>query len=79
MSTNIDAGQVRGRLTDLLKDIETGESFVITKYGKPVARLTGLDPTRAENQEISRQGTRQQSVQRAKAQQAARDALLRKK
>lgn len=79
MSTNIDAGQVRGRLTDLLKDIETGESFVITKYGKPVARLTGLDPTRAENQEISGQGTRQQSVQRAKAQQAARDALLRKK
>ena len=37
-------GQIQKNFAAVLKEINTGEEIIITKRGKPVARLTALGP-----------------------------------
>lgn len=45
MQTSIGAGDFKARCLKLIDDVaSTGESLVITKHGKPVAKLVPLPP-----------------------------------
>ncbi len=45
MQTAIAAGDFKARCLKLLDDVaKTGESLVITKHGKPLARLVPMPP-----------------------------------
>jgi prevent-host-death family protein len=37
-------------LLRLLDEVKRGETFIITRYGKPIARLSPAEPNDAENQ-----------------------------
>lgn len=41
----VGAFEAKTRLAALLDAVERGEEVVITRHGKPVARLTGVDDT----------------------------------
>jgi prevent-host-death family protein len=41
--TTIDLADPDANLSDLIELVETGGSIEITRHGKPVARLTGID------------------------------------
>jgi len=41
--TEIGVMEAKTHFSDLLKRVESGESFVITKYGKPVAMLSSAE------------------------------------
>lgn len=43
MST-VDMHEARNNLSRLLAQVETGEDFVITRDGQPVARLVAIEP-----------------------------------
>lgn len=88
-STFVDLASARKNLTELVKAVHSeGQRFTLTKYGKPVAVLGPLtqDQTISPDADgwhagytAAKKELQTQSVQRAKANQAARDALLRKK
>ncbi len=42
--TAVGAYDAKTRLGELLSDVEGGASFVITKHGRPVARLLPVEP-----------------------------------
>ncbi|MGC5165512.1 type II toxin-antitoxin system Phd/YefM family antitoxin [Luteimicrobium sp. DT211] len=42
MTEHVDAREVEARLSDLLQRVERGEEVVVTRAGKPVARLTAV-------------------------------------
>lgn len=45
MQTSIGAGDFKAKCLKLLDDVaSTGESLIITKHGKPVAKLVPLPP-----------------------------------
>lgn len=39
----VNLADAKARLSELLTQVEAGESVCITRYGKPVARLTGVE------------------------------------
>lgn len=41
--TEISVMEAKAQFSDILKRVESGESFVITKHGKPVAMLSSTD------------------------------------
>ncbi|NCJ07123.1 type II toxin-antitoxin system prevent-host-death family antitoxin [Synechococcales cyanobacterium C] len=43
---NIGAFEAKNRLSELLQQVEAGESFVITKHGRPVASLAPIAPNK---------------------------------
>lgn len=47
--TTFDIHGAKTRLTRLVEQAEAGEEIVITRAGKPVARLVGLKTTRKTN------------------------------
>ncbi len=50
---NIGAFEAKNRLSELLQQVEAGESFVITKHGRPVASLTPISPNKPVQDTIS--------------------------
>ena len=48
MMSTIAAYDAKTRFAELLDRIERGESIVITRHGRPVARLTPVEDTRRE-------------------------------
>lgn len=40
--------EAKGQLTDLVRRAEDGEEIVLTRHGRPVARLQPLHPARRE-------------------------------
>ena len=40
----IGAAEAKVRLSELLRDVEQGETFSITRHGKPIARLIPVIP-----------------------------------
>jgi len=46
MSVEVALRDLRNHTSDLLKRVESGEELVITKRGKPVARLLPIAPKR---------------------------------
>ena len=45
--TEIAAFDAKTRLSELLRHVEQGEQYVITRHGRPVARLLPVDATAA--------------------------------
>jgi prevent-host-death family protein len=45
MTRSIGTFEAKTHLSDLLEQVEAGESFVITRRGQPVARLVPARPT----------------------------------
>lgn len=45
MQTTIGAFEAKTHLSALLERVERGEEIVITKHGRPVARLAPMTPT----------------------------------
>ena len=43
MLMNITVSQAKARFAELLKKAEAGERVVITRHGKPVARIEGIE------------------------------------
>jgi prevent-host-death family protein len=43
MSTQIPVRELRNSVSDILRRAESGEEFVVTVQGRPVARLAGID------------------------------------
>jgi prevent-host-death family protein len=41
--TTVDLADPDANLSDLIERVETGDPIEITRHGKPVARLTGID------------------------------------
>ena len=41
---NVSIAEAKARLAELLRRVERGEEFTITRHGKPVARMVGLAP-----------------------------------
>ena len=37
-------GEVQKNFSSVLKNLETGEEITVTKRGKPIAKITSLDP-----------------------------------
>jgi prevent-host-death family protein len=35
----ISVSQIRNHLSKILREIERGEAFIVTRYGRPIARL----------------------------------------
>ncbi len=52
MQTIIGSYEAKTHLPALLKRVEQGEEFVITRHGLPVARLSGPSRTLAERAEV---------------------------
>jgi len=48
----VQASEAKTRFNSLLTEVEAGRSIVITRHGKPIARLV---PERAERQEDARE------------------------
>ena len=42
--SSVSVFEAKNRLSALLADVERGEDVVITRRGKPIARLTSLNP-----------------------------------
>jgi len=40
MATNVSVAQAKAKLSELLDKVEAGEEVVITRHGKPVAKLS---------------------------------------
>ena len=40
---SIELAQAKDRLTELIERVEAGETVEITRYGRPVVRLTGVE------------------------------------
>ena len=77
MSENIDISEARERLSELTRRANKGETFIITRYGKPFARIVPSDHV-LEDVIIERVPPEGQTEQQTEAQrQAARDKLLR--
>ncbi|UZD54984.1 type II toxin-antitoxin system Phd/YefM family antitoxin [Caldimonas aquatica] len=49
MSTTVGAFEAKTHLSALLDRVEQGEEVVITKHGRPVARLTPVAASREED------------------------------
>jgi prevent-host-death family protein len=47
MDQTITASQANQRFSQMLREVETGRSFIVTSHGRPVARLV---PVGAEDQ-----------------------------
>jgi prevent-host-death family protein len=43
MTTQIPVRELRNSVSDVLRRAESGEVFVVTVQGRPVARLAGID------------------------------------
>jgi prevent-host-death family protein len=43
MTTQIPVRELRNSVSDILRRAESGEEFVVTVQGRPVARLAGID------------------------------------
>lgn len=43
MARKVSAAQAKARLADCLRKAENGEPVIITRHGKPVAALVGMD------------------------------------
>jgi prevent-host-death family protein len=43
MPTTMTAAEAKAHLADCLRSVERGEPIVITRYGKPVAALIGVE------------------------------------
>lgn len=41
---NVSIAEAKARLAELLRRVERGEEFTITRHGKPVARMVGAVP-----------------------------------
>ena len=50
---NIGAFEAKNRLSELLQQVEAGESFVITKHGRPVASLAPIPPNKPAQDTIA--------------------------
>ena len=51
MDRAITATEANQRFSELLRDVQSGESFVVTSRGKPVARVVPVEDTeRAERE-----------------------------
>jgi prevent-host-death family protein len=48
---SIPMSEAARRLTVLLKAVESGEEFILTRAGKPVAKLTRADESQGERSE----------------------------
>lgn len=44
MSTQVNVQEAKTRLSELLARVERGESVTIARAGRPVARLTAVEP-----------------------------------
>jgi prevent-host-death family protein len=40
MATNVSVAEAKAKLSELLDKVEAGEEIVITRHGRPVARLS---------------------------------------
>ena len=40
----VTVGEIQKNFSRILKEIEAGEELVVTRRGKPVAKITGLGP-----------------------------------
>jgi prevent-host-death family protein len=40
----VNLAHAKAHLSELLDKVESGEDFVITRYGAPVARVSGMSP-----------------------------------
>ena len=49
MSTQVNVQEAKTRLSELLARVERGESVTIARAGKPVARLTAVEPPPARS------------------------------
>ena len=59
--TEVTVAQAKARLSELLKQVEAGEEVVITRRGKPVARMMSSKPflpfeSHADLRAMQRQG-----------------------
>ncbi len=45
MATEIDIVEMEAKLSTLLDRVQQGEAFIVTKAGKPLARLVGIEPS----------------------------------
>lgn len=44
-SYTIASSDLRERLADVMLDVETGTTVIVTRYGRPVARIVPTEPT----------------------------------
>ena len=44
--SNVSLAQAKAKLSQLIDQVEAGEELVITRHGRPVAKVTAVRPTR---------------------------------
>ena len=49
MMQTISACEAKTRLPELLREVERGESFTVTRHGVPVARILGIAETERDD------------------------------
>jgi prevent-host-death family protein len=55
----IDALEAKNRLSELLDAADNGEEFVISKHGRPVAKLSPVEATLSPRREFDRAKARE--------------------
>jgi prevent-host-death family protein len=56
VTRKLSAAQAKSQLADCLRKAETGEAVIITRHGKPVAALVGVDRVASLNRRDARGG-----------------------
>jgi len=51
MERRITATEANQRFSEMLRDVQGGESFVVTSRGKPVAKLVPIEPDHHEHRQ----------------------------
>lgn len=57
MARRLSAAQAKSQLADCLRKAENGEAVIITRHGKPVAALVGMDRVALSRRKDTRNGS----------------------
>lgn len=53
MADTIPLSEAKAHISDLVSRVEAGEEFIVTRHGKPVARLVPVKPPKRKGGELN--------------------------
>jgi len=53
MADTIPLSEAKAHISDLVTRVEAGEEFIVTRHGRPVARLVPVKPPRRKGGELT--------------------------
>lgn len=62
---DISVSEAKAQLTELVRKVEEGEEVILTRHGKPVARIQALKPKATTDRRAVMEAIRRQAPERA--------------